>query len=91
MSTASAYNSFGTSAHFHGNQRFSPSKLESSCVNFAANGEVFRMNLYPSSAFTCTSKVFSNFINFWGVLVVPLLIEDLSYSELTDSCIIWSM
>lgn len=56
MSTASAHNSFGISAHFHGNPRFSPSKLESSCVNFAANGEVFRMNLYPSSAFTCTSK-----------------------------------
>uniref|UniRef100_A0A5B7AF98 1-deoxy-D-xylulose-5-phosphate synthase n=1 Tax=Davidia involucrata TaxID=16924 RepID=A0A5B7AF98_DAVIN len=56
MGTASAQYPFGISAYFHGNPRVFPHKVEFLSFGPTSNEEFARMNLYPSSASTRTSK-----------------------------------
>ncbi|GMP94662.1 hypothetical protein CsSME_00044037 [Camellia sinensis var. sinensis] len=41
----------------HGNSRVLHPKVDFSSFNFSANGEISRLNLYPSSASSGTSKL----------------------------------
>ncbi|GMP94653.1 hypothetical protein CsSME_00044032 [Camellia sinensis var. sinensis] len=81
MGTAAAQCPFSTSAHFHGNSRVLLPKVDFSSFNFSANGEISRLNLYPSSASSGTSKGRVGRISslpdvddfFWEKVATPIL------------------
>ncbi|KAL3844110.1 hypothetical protein ACJIZ3_001513 [Penstemon smallii] len=56
MASACCQNPFRINAHFHENSRFIGTKVEFSSVRFPSNVEISRLNFYPTSASTSTSK-----------------------------------